>query len=135
MIMHQPIENQDTVSLILKLANGETIIGIVEKETPTHIELRKPFRLVTIMTQEGNLSLTIMKWDITMDFNYPVRLFKTTIVACAKPNELMQKNYDGILLNGFDSSEDEEEKDTVSLDEEALDKIMKELKDSNTKIH
>lgn len=134
MSMHQPTENQDSVALILKLANGETIIGTVEKETPTHIEIRKPFRLVTIMNQEGNLSLTIMKWDITMDFNYPVRLFKTTIVACAKPNAEMLKGYEDILKNGFNSSDDDED-DTVSIDEEAMDKIMKELKDSNTKIH
>lgn len=132
MNVHQPTENQDIITLVLKLANGETIIGTVEKESPTHIELRKPFRLLTVMTQEGNLSLTIMKWDITMDFNYPVRLFKTTIVACAKPNAEMLKSYNDIVENGFDTSEED---DSVSIDEEAMDKIMKELKASNTKIH
>ena len=134
--MHQPVEEEpENRALILKLSNGETVIGTVTKETQGFVELTNPFRIM-IIPNGMHMSLTILRWDMTIDFNYPVRVFKNTIVACGKPNETMMMNYNEVVSNGFDSNESEEEesteKDLESI-EEKINELVKQAKSS--KLH
>jgi len=134
--MHQPVEEETTDrALILKLSNGETVIGTVVKETQGYVELTNPFRIMMI-PNGMHMSLTILRWDMTIDFDYPVRVFKNTIVACGKPNETMMMNYNEVVSNGFDTSESEEEESTeknLETIEEKIGELVKEAKSS--KLH
>jgi hypothetical protein len=132
--MHQPVEEETNRTLILKLSNGETVIGNVSKETPSYVELTNPFRIMMI-PNGMHMSLTILRWDMTIDFDYPVRVFKNTIVACGKPNETMMMNYNEVVSNGFDTSEPEEESTEKNLEtiEEKIGELVKEAKSS--KLH
>lgn len=134
--MHQPVEEETPDrALILKLSNGETVIGNVTKETPSYVELTNPFRIMMI-PNGMHMSLTILRWDMTIDFDYPVRVFKSTIVACGKPNETMMMNYNEVVSNGFDSNESEDEESTekdLETIEEKINELVKQAKGS--KLH
>lgn len=133
--MHQPVEETSEERLmVLKLANGETIMGQVDKETQGYIEVKLPLRLVTFFNQKGNISLSMLKWDVTIDFDYPVRVFKNTIVACGKPTEMMVSNYKEVMTNGFEEESEETttEQDLESI-EEKIAEVMKQIK--GTKLH
>lgn len=134
--MHQPAEEQSENRLmIIKLANGETIIGSISKESQGYVEVTLPFKLLTLYNQRGNMNLSIIKWDFTIDFDYPVRIFKSTIVACGKPNDQMVQTYREVIENGFDTNDEEEtttEQDLESI-EEKIAEVMKQIKGS--KLH
>lgn len=133
--MHQPVEEETTDrALILKLSNGETVIGNVTKETQGYVELTNPFRIMMI-PNGMHMSLTILRWDMTIDFDYPVRVFKSTIVACGKPNETMMTNYNEVVSNGFDSNEPEEEESTESSLEEIENKLKEIINGSKGTLH
>lgn len=126
--MHQPVEEQSHDRLmIIKMANGETVIGQVEKETQGYIELKLPFKLVTFINQKGNINLTIIRWDITIDFDYPVRVFKSSIVACGKPNEQMVANYKELIEGGFDTNIEENEESSTEKDLETIEEKILQL--------
>lgn len=131
--MHQPPEEEVGRILVLKLANGETVVGTVAKESQGYIELSNPFKLS--MVQNGStMSLTILRWDMTIDFDYPVRVFKNTIVACGKPNDSMLSTYTEVVMNGFDTNELED--DDESLVEEVEDRLKEIVKNSKmNKLH
>lgn len=137
--MHQLVEeHSENRLMIMKLTNGETIIGNVSKETQGYVEVSLPFKLITFFNQRGNMNLSIIKWDFTIDFDYPVRIFKPTIVACGKPNDQMIQSYRELIENGFDTNgESEEEETTTEQDlesiEEKIAEVMKQLKGS--KLH
>lgn len=128
--MHQPVEEKIEDRLtVIKLSNGETVIGNVSKETQGYIELSLPFKLMTFFNQRGNMSLTIIKWDLTIDFDYPVRVFKSCIVACGKPNEQMVKSYKEVVEGGFDTNiEDTDTEQDLESIEEKIAEIMKQAK-------
>jgi len=73
------------------------------------------------MTNSGKLSITILKWDPTFNTQYPVRIYKTSIVACAEPTSDIIKNYDEIIDSGLHLEERIEE-DT---EEETLKSLLK----------
>ena len=132
--MNQPVA-EESRTLILKLSNGETIVATVTKETQGYVEVMNPFRIMLIPNGHS-LRLTIMRWDMTIDFDYPVRIFKNTIVACGKPNEQMQSNYDEVVVNGFDTEEEEEESSTENDLEKIEEKVKELLKQSkSSKLH
>lgn len=133
--MHQPVEEENR-TLILKLSSGETVVATVSKETQGYVEVMNPFRVMLIPNGNG-MSLTILRWDMTIDFDYPVRIFKNTIVACGKPNEAMQSNYNEIVANGFDTSEEEEEESSTENDLEKIEEKVKELlkQSKSSKLH
>lgn len=106
---------------IFKLSNGETVVGSVIKETVSYIEIENPLRFVTYMTNSGNLNISILKWDPTFDTKYPVRIFKTSIVACAEPTQSIIKNYNEIIHAGEHLS-----------DNEIIESVREELETSNT---
>lgn len=133
--MHQPAEEENR-TLILKLSNGETIVATVTKETQGYVEVMNPFRIMLIPNGH-TMSLTILRWDMTIDFDYPVRIFKNTIVACGKPNEPMQTNYNEVVANGFDTNEEEEEETSTENDLEKIEEKIKELlkQSKSSKLH
>lgn len=125
--MHQPVESiaNDDRLMIIKLANGETVIGNVERETQGYVEIKTPFKLIMFFNQRGNINLSIVKWDLTIDMDYPVRVFKNTIVACGKPTEQMVKNYREVVEGGFDT--DMEDESTTEQDLETIEEKVAEL--------
>lgn len=134
--MHQPVEEiQENRLMIVKLANGETVVGQIERETQGYIEMKMPLKLVTFFNQRGNLTLSVLKWDVSIDFDYPVRIFKSTIVACGKPNDNMTKNYNDIMTSGFTPDEEEETSTEQDLEtiEEKIAALMNQTK--GVKLH
>lgn len=126
--MHQPIEEQQENRLmVIKLANGETVIGNVSRETQGYIELSMPFKLMTFLNQRGNINLSIIKWDVTIDFDYPVRVFKNTIVACGKPTDHMVQSYKEVIEGGFDTDMEESEETTTEQDLETIEEKVAAL--------
>jgi hypothetical protein len=97
--MHQKEEREDVnICKILKLSNGETIIGNVTKETVSYIDIDMPLKvLLFLRPDQQTMSLSVVKWDPTFDYNLPIRIYKNSIVACAEPTEMMMKNYDEIM--------------------------------------
>jgi|694.fasta_scaffold07822_17 hypothetical protein len=116
------MENKELlIRKVFKLSNGETIIANVKKETVSYIEIDDPLKFVMYMTNSGKLSITILKWDPTFNTQYPVRIYKTSIVACAEPTSDIIKNYDEIIDSGLHLEERIEE-DT---EEETLKSLLK----------
>jgi hypothetical protein len=111
--------------LILKLSSGETVVGSVVKETQGYIELSNPFKLLMVYNG-ASMNLTIIRWDMAIDFNYPVRVFKNTIVACAKPKDEMVAAYTEVVVSDADTSEEESstENDLQTIQDEVSDLIM-----------
>lgn len=120
--MHQEEQNIDKVCKVLKLSNGETIIGNVSKETPSYIDVEMPLKiLLMIHPQESRMNMSVMKWDPGFDYKYPVRVYKNSIVACAEPTELMVKNYAELIIENSPHKENDEDEITE------LNDIMTEL--------
>lgn len=120
--MHQEEQNIDKVCKVLKLSNGETIIGNVSKETPSYIDVEMPLKiLLMIHPQESRMNMSVMKWDPGFDYKYPVRVYKNSIVACAEPTELMVKNYAELIIENSSRKENNEDEITE------LNDIMTEL--------
>jgi hypothetical protein len=96
--MHQEEKEQLSFDMckILKLTNGETIIGVVSKETISYIEVTMPYKLDTINLSNGRSHLVAKEWDTTINFDIPVRVFKTAIVAVAEPNEIIMKSFSNL---------------------------------------
>jgi hypothetical protein len=120
--MHQ--EQQDTkICKVLKLSNGETIIGNISKETPSYIDVETPLKiLIMVHPQESRMNMSVLKWDPSFDYKFPIRVYKTSIVCCAEPTELMLKNY-GELVTEPSVKEEEIEEDEIT----ELNDIMSEL--------
>lgn len=96
--MHQEeVEEIDfDMCRILKLTNGETIIGIVSKETTSYVEVSMPYKLDVINMQNGRSHLAAREWDTAINVDIPVRVFKTAIVAVAEPNEVIMKSFSNL---------------------------------------
>jgi len=120
--MHQEEQNIDKVCKVLKLSNGETIIGNISKETPSYIDVEMPLKiLLMIQPQESRMNMSVMKWDPGFDYKHPVRVYKNSIVACAEPTELMVKNYAELIIENSSRKENNEDEITE------LNDIMTEL--------
>jgi len=132
-----PDKDEEERLMIIKLSNGETVIGNVTKETQGYIELSFPFKLMSFLNQRGNMNLSIIKWDVTIDFDYPVRVFKSTIVACGKPNAQMLKSYREVVEGGFDTDMEEDEDSSLEQDldtiEEKVSALLEQAK--SNKLH
>ena len=58
--MHQEHKDIDKVCKVLKLTNGETIIGNVSKETPSYIDVEMPLKiLIMVHPQESRMNFTL----------------------------------------------------------------------------
>jgi hypothetical protein len=93
--MHQEEKEQPSFEIckVLKLTNGETIVGIVSKETFSYVEVTMPYKLTTVSLGNGRSHLVAQEWDNSINVDIPVRVFKTAIVAVAEPNEIIMKSF------------------------------------------
>lgn len=126
---------------VLKLSTGETIIASVEVEATFFIDIRRPVKIMLVPRDENTFSAMMVKWDSSMNFNLPVRIFKAAIVSVAEPTESFRESYIEIYsefetyLNETEESDkqENEKEDDISSD---LEKIMKMIKSSaNTTLH
>lgn len=126
---------------VLKLSTGETIITSVEVEATSFIDIRRPVKIMLVPRDENTFSAMMVKWDSSMNFDLPVRIFKTAIVSVAEPTESFRESYIEIYsefetyLNETEESDkqENEKEDDISSD---LEKIMKMIKSSaNTTLH
>ena len=124
--MHQ--EQEETkICKVLKLSNGETIVGNISKETVSYIDIELPLKILIMMhPQSGKMNLSILKWDPIMDYDQPIRIYKNSIVACAEPTKMMMNSYNEVLEQSKQMIlEDEEEQPEDEITE--LNNMMTEL--------
>ena len=136
--MHQPINSSEVEKAIavLKVSSGEHIIAVIQNETNSFLDVMHPYRIWTSMTQSGNISMTIVKWDISVDETHPVRVFKSNLISCAKPNNIMILNYKEALTSVYEE-DDEESSTEEDLDkiESALSEMIQQSSKKDTKLH
>ena len=136
--MHQPIDSSEVEKAIavLKVSSGEHIIAVIQNETNSFLDVMHPYRIWTSITQSGNISMTIVKWDISVDETHPVRVFKSNLISCAKPNNIMILNYKEALTSVYEE-DDEESSTEEDLDkiESALSEMIQQSSKKDTKLH
>lgn len=126
--MHEEKQNSDKVCKVLKLSNGETIIGNISKETPSYIDVDMPLKILFMIHPDGvKMNLSVLKWDPTIDYNYPVRVYKTSIVACAEPNNMMMNNYNEILTENDSKEDDQKEDDEITELNDVMTELLKKI--------
>ena len=94
---------------VLKLTNGDTLIGNVVEESRGYIEVHRPMRVVLVprVSDEHSFSLSMMKWDPLTNFDLPSRIFKQSIVSVSEATSEIIRVY-GEAYKEFESSEDDE---------------------------
>ena len=90
---------------VLKLTNGDTLIGNVVEESRNYIEVHRPMKVVVVPRDEHMYSLSVMKWDPLMNFSIPARIFKNSIVSVSEATTEIIKIYEQ-AYNGFDSDDE-----------------------------
>ena len=124
---------------VLKLTNGDTLIGNVVEESRGYIEVHRPMRVVLVprVSDEHSFSLSIMKWDPLTNFDLPSRIFKQSIVSVSEATSEIIRVY-GEAYKEFESSgEDEIEiqpDDRMSEIKEEIDRLRSTLTSSNNHI-
>lgn len=126
---------------VLKLATGETIIGSVETESATYVDVHRPIKILIAPRGEETFNVVMIKWDPTVDFNLPVRVFKSSIVSVAEPANEFRKSYleiyeDYEQKNSSKDKEEDLELNTVDDLSAELEKLVSMMKNSsNTTYH
>ena len=94
---------------ILKLSNGDTLIGNVVQESRGYIEVHRPMRVVLVprIADDHTFSLSMMKWDPLTNFDLPSRIFKQSIVSVSEATLEIIRVY-GQAYKEFESSEEDE---------------------------
>ena len=121
---------------ILKLSNGDTLVGNIVEETKGFIEVHRPMRVVVLSKGEHMYSLSLTKWDPLMNFSIPARIFKQTIVSVSEATTDIIKIY-GQAYTEFDDesiieddNEDEPENRMTEIKEE-IEKMREALSSSS----
>lgn len=116
-----------TICKVLKLSNGETIIGNITKETVSYIDVNRPLKiLIMIRPDLSQMNMSVMKWDPTFDYALPIRVYKNSIVACAEPNEMMVKNYNEVLEQA--TKPEEEQGDEITEVNDMMQELLRRIK-------
>jgi hypothetical protein len=124
---------------LIKLTTGETIIAMVVSETSSYVEIHRAIKI--LMTPKGTDSYAILmvKWDAAMDFEKPVKVFKTSIVSVAEPEAQFKKSYMEVFEeyeNKNEFLEDNVEIKTVDDLANEIDQLMNMFKASaNNTLH
>ena len=124
---------------VLKLTNGDTLIGNVVEESRGFIEVHRPMRVVLVpkTADDHSFSLSMMKWDPLTNFDLPSRIFKQSIVSVSEATSEIMRVY-GEAYKEFESSgEDEIEiqpDDRMSEIKEEIDRLRSTLTSSNNHI-
>ena len=116
---------------VLKLTNGDTLIGNVVEESRSYIEVHRPMRVILSprVTDNNMFSLSMMKWDPLMNFSIPARIFKQSIVSVSEATIEIVRVY-GEAYNEFDSDNEPEheiEIDDESQSEDRMSEIKEEI--------
>lgn len=111
---------------MLKLSNGETIIGTITKETVSYIDVNMPLKIVIMVCPDlSQMNMSVMKWDPTFDYAIPIRVYKNSIVACGEPNEMMIKNYNEVLDQ---VTKPEEQGDEITEASDMMQELLRRIK-------
>ncbi len=124
----QGVSPNTTICKVLKLSNGETIIGNITKETVSYIDVNKPLKIMIMVRQDMSaMNMSVMKWDPTFDYGVPIRVYKNSIVACAEPSKMMMKSYNEVLDQGNNPEEEENE---IMESSDLMQELLKKVKPS-----
>ena len=124
---------------VLKLTNGDTLIGNVVEESRGYIEVHRPMRVVLVprISDNHTFSLSMMKWDPLTNFDLPSRIFKQSIVSVSEATSEIIRVY-GEAYKEFESSEVDEIEiqpdDRMSEIKEEIDKMRSTMTSSNNHI-
>ena len=124
---------------VLKLTNGDTLIGNVVEESRGFIEVHRPMRVVVVPKDEYMYSLSLTKWDPLMNFSIPARIFKQSIVSVSEATTEIIRVY-GEAYNEFDSDVESESvienesEDRMSEIKEEIDRMRASMTSSNNHI-
>ena len=124
---------------VLKLTNGDTLIGNVVEESRGYIEVHRPMRVVLVprVSDNHSFSLSMMKWDPLTNFDLPSRIFKQSIVSVSEATSEIIRVY-GEAYKEFESSEEDEIEiqpdDRMSEIKEEIDRLRSTLTSSNNHI-
>ena len=124
---------------VLKLTNGDTLIGNVVEESRGYIEVHRPMRVVLVprISDDHTFSLSMMKWDPLTNFDLPSRIFKQSIVSVSEATSEIIRFY-GEAYEEFESSEEDEieiqSADRMSEIKEEIDKMRSTKTSSNNHI-
>jgi len=110
---------------ILKLSNGDTLVGNVVEETKGFIEVHRPMRVVVLPKGEHMYSLSLTKWDPLMNFSIPARIFKQTIVSVSEATTDVIRIYGQAYTEFDDESEIEDDNEVES--ENRINDIKEEI--------
>lgn len=116
---------------ILKLSTGETIVGNIVEETSIYVDIMRPVKLIIIPKEKNSMSVMFTKWDHTVEYSLPMRVYKTAIVSVGEPPQDLKESYIEIY-NEFDASKqrgltfDDEDEISDDLSNE-LEEIVKKL--------
>ena len=124
---------------ILKLTNGDTIIGNVVEESRTFIEVHRPMKVILVpkISESHMFSLSMMKWDPLSDFDLPARIFKQSIVSVSEATSEIVRVYGETYkeFESIDNSEIEIQSDSrVSEIKEEIDRLRSTKTSSNNHI-
>ena len=124
---------------VLKLTNGDTLIGNVVEESRGYIEVHRPMRVVLVprISDNHTFSLSMMKWDPLTNFDLPSRIFKQSIVSVSEATSEIIRVY-GEAYKEFESSEEDEIEirpdDRMSDIREEIDNVRSTMTSSNNHI-
>jgi hypothetical protein len=124
---------------LLKLANGDTIIGNVVEEGRNFIEVHRPMKVVLVpkISDSHMFSLSMMKWDPLSDFDLPYRIFKQSIVSVSEATPEIVRVY-GETYKEFESLDNSEieiqSDDRMSEIKEEIDRLRSAMTSSNNHI-
>ena len=124
---------------VLKLTNGDTLIGNVVEESRGYIEVHRPMRVVLVpkTADDHSFSLSMMKWDPLTNFDLPSRIFKQSIVSVSEATSEIIRVY-GEAYKEFESSEEDgieiQPDDRMSEIKEEIDRLRSTLTSSNNHI-
>ena len=124
---------------VLKLTNGDTLIGNVVEESRGYIEVHRPMRVVLVprIADNHTFGLSMMKWDPLTNFDLPSRIFKQSIVSVSEATSEIIRVY-GEAYKEFESSEEDEIEirpdDRMSDIREEIDNVRSTMTSSNNHI-
>lgn len=123
---------------VLKLSNGDTIIGNITEESRSYIDVHRPVKILVQVKGETTFGIALVKWEMVSDFEYPARVFKHSIVSVTEPTEEFKENY----LEIYHQYEKEEKtSETTKLEEDKefgenitrIEDYLRQMMGSNTK--
>ena len=118
---------------VLKLINGETILGSIVEETKTYVDVFRPVKVAISARDSKSYNVLLLKWDPTIDYSTPTRLFKSAIVSVSEPTEDFLNSYKEVYEE-YDNDSKEESKEIETVDDlaEELEKLVEMMSSSNT---